>query len=142
MKTCLIAAVGLAAAGTSAHAQSQTLEESVAALDEIIVTGTRSPGRAALAASAPIDVVSAEALSSTGYPDLSRALNTLQPSVNFARAATTATAANTRPITLRGLAPDQTLVLVNGKRRNANSILNVNNSIGRGTAGVDLDTIP
>lgn len=137
MKTCLVAAA-LAAVGTSAHAQ----EPSSAALDEIIVTGTRSPGRAALAASAPIDVVSAEALSSTGYPDLSRALNTLQPSVNFARAATTATAANTRPVTLRGLAPDQTLVLINGKRRHANSILNVNNSIGRGTAGVDLDTIP
>ena len=58
------------------------------------------------------------------------------------RAATTATAANTRPITLRGLSPDQTLVLVNGKRRHTNAVLNVNNSIGRGSAGVDLDTIP
>jgi iron complex outermembrane receptor protein len=137
MKTCLVAAA-LAAVGTSAHAQ----DPSSAALDEIIVTGTRSPGRAALDAPTPIDVVSAQALASTGYADLSRALNTLQPSINFARAATTATAANTRPVTLRGLAPDQTLVLVNGKRRHANSILNVNNSIGRGTAGVDLDTIP
>ncbi|EAT07889.1 TonB-dependent receptor plug domain-containing protein [Sphingobium sp. 10 DY56-G10] len=70
------------------------------------------------------------------------ALNFLQPSINFARAATTASAANTRPITMRGLSPDQTLVLVNGKRRHANAVLNVNNSIGRGSAGVDLDTIP
>ena len=110
--------------------------------DDIIVTGTRAAGRGALASSAPIDVVSGETLTDSGYPDLGRALNFLQPSVNFARAATTATAANTRPVTLRGLSPDQTLVLVNGKRRAANAVLNVNNSIGRGAAGVDLDTIP
>ncbi|WP_447406155.1 TonB-dependent receptor plug domain-containing protein, partial [Clostridium perfringens] len=90
---------------------------------------TRSVGRTALASSAPIDVVSGETLTGSGYPDLGRALNFLQPSINFARAATTATAANTRPVTLRGLSPDQTLVLVNGKRRAANAVLNVNNSI-------------
>lgn len=109
---------------------------------EVIVTGTRSAGRAAIESSAPVDVVTSAAIEDTGYPDLSRALNFLQPSVNFARAATTASAANTRPITLRGLSPDQTLVLVNGKRRHANAVLNVNNSIGRGAAGVDFDTIP
>ncbi|MEJ5976383.1 TonB-dependent receptor [Novosphingobium sp. PS1R-30] len=110
--------------------------------DAIIVTGTRSQGREALKSSAPVDVVDAQKLAATGYPDLGRALNFLQPAVNFARPATTATAANVRPITLRGLSPDQTLVLVNGKRRHANAILNVNNSIGRGTAAVDLDAIP
>ena len=109
---------------------------------EIIVTGTRSAGREALASSAPIDVVTAEALSSGGFTDLGRSLNFLEPSINFARSQTTATAANTRPVTLRGLSPDQTLVLVNGKRRHANAVLNVNNSIGRGAAAVDLDTIP
>ncbi|HYZ48425.1 MAG TPA: TonB-dependent receptor, partial [Sphingomonas sp.] len=109
---------------------------------EIVVTGTRANGRAAIESSAPIDVVGSEAIENTGYPDLSRALNFLQPSVNFARAATTASATNTRPITLRGLSPDQTLVLINGKRRHANAVLNVNNSIGRGSAGVDFDTIP
>lgn len=65
---------------------------------EIIVTGTRSAGRAAIESSAPVDVVSNDAIEGSGYPDLSRALNFLQPSVNFARAATTASAANTRPI--------------------------------------------
>ena len=109
---------------------------------EIVVTGTRTAGRAAIESSAPVDVVTNAAIEGTGYPDLGRALNFLQPSVNFARAATTASAANTRPITLRGLSPDQTLVLINGKRRHANAVLNVNNSIGRGAAGVDFDTIP
>jgi iron complex outermembrane receptor protein len=124
---------------TAAHAQSDVPP---ADAGDIIVTGTRSSGRSALQSSAPIDVVSGDVLASGGYADLGRALNFLQPSVNFARAATTATAANTKPITLRGLSPDQTLVLVNGKRWHANAVLNVNNSIGRGSAGVDLDTIP
>ena len=112
------------------------------AVDEVVVTGTRAPDRTALRSAVPVDVVSVEKLEASGYPDLGRALNFLEPSANFARAATTATAANTRPVTLRGLAPDQTLVLVNGKRRHANAILNVNNSIGRGAAAADLDTIP
>ncbi|HEY6869434.1 MAG TPA: TonB-dependent receptor plug domain-containing protein, partial [Novosphingobium sp.] len=122
-----------------AAAQTAPVEDQA---DPIVVTGTRSRGRQALRSSAPVDVVDAKRLEDSGYPDLGRALNFLQPSINFARPATTATAANVRPITLRGLSPDQTLVLVNGKRRHANAILNVNNSIGRGSAAVDLDTIP
>jgi len=135
MRTAFLAGALLAAAG-QAHAQD------AAEVDEVIVTGTRAADRTALSSAAPVSVVSAERLTASSYPDLGRALNFLEPSANFARAATTATAANTKPITLRGLSPDQTLVLVNGKRRHANAILNVNNSIGRGAAAVDLDTIP
>jgi iron complex outermembrane receptor protein len=135
----VIFTVGLVTASTVAHAQ--TSDEQPAAGD-IIVTGTRSTGRAALESSAPVDVVSGDTIANTGFSDIGRALNFLQPSINFARAATTASAANTKPITLRGLSPDQTLVLVNGKRRHTNAVLNVNNSIGRGSAGADLDTIP
>ncbi|MDZ4069045.1 MAG: TonB-dependent receptor plug domain-containing protein, partial [Tabrizicola sp.] len=92
------------------------MAQDAASVEELVVTGTRGAGRAALDAPAPVDVVTSAQIADTGYPDLGRALNFLEPSVNFARAATTASAANTRPITLRGLAPDQTLVLVNGKR--------------------------
>lgn len=136
-KTYWIAA--LAASSTVAQAQTTGTP---AGGDEIVVTGTRSSGRAALMSSVPVDVVSGDVIAGTGFTDLGRALNFLQPAVNFPRAATTATAANTKPVTLRGLSPDQTLVLINGKRRHANAVLNVNNSIGRGSAGVDLDTIP
>lgn len=124
----------------AAHAQDTAPE--LQDRSDIVVTGTRSEGRAVLESSAPIDVVGGDEILESGHPDLGRALNFLEPGVNFARAATTASAANTRPITLRGLSPDQTLVLVNGKRWHANAVLNVNNSIGRGSAGVDLDTIP
>ena len=58
----------------------------------IVVTGTRSAGRSALEAAVPVDVVSEEELNATGYADLNRALNFLEPSVNFPRAATTADA--------------------------------------------------
>lgn len=128
------------ACGTGAQTWAQSVAP--AQLDEIVVTGTRSPGRTALESVAPIDVISAAALQKQGYVDVARGLEFLEPSVNFARAATTATAANTRPATLRGLSPDQVLVLVNGKRRHATSILNTNNTVGRGSAGVDLDAIP
>lgn len=138
----LLALAGIAAA-TSAHAQSIDQAADVAnEASDIVVTGTRGQGRPVEKAAAPIDRIGGERIEATGFTDLGRALNFIEPSVNFARAATTATAANTKSITLRGLAPDQTLVLVNGKRRHANSVLNVNNSIGRGAAGVDLDLIP
>ena len=85
-----MSAVGVAilASGT-AQAQTETRPDPD---NEIIVTGTRASGRAALESSAPVDVVSGDTIADTGFPDLGRALNFLQPSVNFARAATTATA--------------------------------------------------
>lgn len=127
------------ACGCAGQAQAQSgIADAELGTEDIVVTGTRSAGRAALASSVPVDVASGETIANTGFADLRRALNFLQPSINFARAAHTASAANTKPITLRGLSPDQTLVLVNGKRRHANAVLNVNNSIGRGSAGVDL----
>lgn len=58
---------------------------------EIVVTGTRTEGRAALESSAPVDVLGGGEVLESGYPDLGRALNVLEPGVNFARAATTAT---------------------------------------------------
>lgn len=131
-----------AASMLSSPVYAQVTAETGSESNTIIVTGTRSEGRKSIDSSAPIDVVSDREIEDTGYIDLNRALNFLEPSVNFPRAATTASAANTRPITLRGLSPDQTLVLINGKRRHANAVLNVNNSVGRGSAGVDLDTIP
>lgn len=111
-------------------------------LDRVIVTGGHASGRTDLTASAPVTVLTAEQLEGTGYADLGRALEALEPTVNFPRAATTASSANTRAITLRGMSPDQTLVLVNGKRWHASAVLNFNNAVGRGTAPYDVATIP
>ena len=111
-------------------------------LAEVVVVGSRGTPRLVTEASSPIDLIDGEQLRATGLNDLSKALQFLAPSVNFPRSATGPSAANTRGVTLRGLSPDQVLVLVDGKRRHASSVLNFNNVVGRGTVPVDLNTIP
>ncbi|KRG62160.1 ligand-gated channel, partial [Stenotrophomonas humi] len=65
-----------------------------------------------------------------------------RPSLNFPRPALTDGTSGVRPAQLRGLSPDQVLVLVNGKRRHTSAMINVNGSIGRGSAAVDINAIP
>ena len=105
-----------------------------ATIDEIIVTGSRAEGRTRLESLAPVDVISAGALGQRGTTELAAALAALAPSLDFPRPAISDGTDSIRPATLRGLAPDQTLVLVNGMRRHASALVNVNTSIGRGSA--------
>jgi len=69
-------------------------------------------------------------------------LQALAPSFNFSSSSISDGTDALRPATLRGLGPDQTLVLVNGKRRHQASLIHVNTSVGRGTAGTDMNAIP
>lgn len=108
----------------------------------IIVTGTRRTDRTVADSTVPIDVISSESLQNSGSTETNRLLNQLVPSFNFPQPSLTDGTDSLRPATLRGLAPDQVLVLVNGKRRHLSSLLNLNGSIGRGSAGVDMNTIP
>ncbi len=110
--------------------------------EEVIVTGTRATNRTALDTAAPVDVISAQTLSRIGTTELSQALTVTLPSFDFPRPAITDGTDSVRPATLRGLAPDQTLVLVNSHRRHTSALVNINGSIGRGSAAVDLNTIP
>jgi iron complex outermembrane receptor protein len=112
------------------------------ALDNIVVTGTRVQDRSRLDTLAPVDVLPEATLSEQGTTELSEALSTVAPSVNFPRPAVTDGTDTIRPATLRGLAPDQTLVLVNSKRKNQSALVNVNSSVGRGSSAVDFNTIP
>ncbi len=110
--------------------------------EQIIVTGTRRTDRTVADSPVPIDVIGGDQLTDNGYTDTNRILNQLVPSFNFPQPAITDGTDAVRPATLRGLAPDQTLVLVNGKRRHTSALLNLNGSVGRGSAAVDLNTIP
>ncbi len=140
----------LALAAAPAWAQNQdppgepleTTDEQIAAGDTIVVTGTRRTDRTLAESPVPIDVISSEALTETGYTEVNRILNQVVPSFNFPQPSVTDGTDVLRPATLRGLSPDQTLVLVNGKRRHPSSLLNLNGSVGRGSAAVDLNTIP
>ena len=108
----------------------------------IVVTGTRRSDRTIADSTVPIDVISSESLRNSGTSETNRLLNNLVPSFNFPQPSLADGTDSLRPATLRGLAPDQLLVLVNGKRRHLSALLNLNDSVGRGSAGVDLNTIP
>ena len=117
-------------------------QEDTDELGEVVVTGTRVADRSSLATVAAVDVVSGESLRNAGITELNQALSIALPSFNFPRPGLADGTDTIRPATLRGLAPDQTLVLLNSKRRHASSLVNVNGTIGRGAAAVDLNTIP
>lgn len=137
--TAAVATVLATAAGAQDASEGSRSEVELA---EVVVVGSRGTPRLVTESAAPIDLIDGDQLRATGLNDLSKALQFLAPSVNFPRSATGPSAANTRGVTLRGLSPDQVLVLVDGKRRHASSVLNFNNVVGRGTVPVDLNTIP
>ena len=139
----LLAAAFMAALVATCPAQAQQAPvQGAGALEEFVVTGTRVANRSALDTAVPVDVVSAETLNNVGVTELNQALSTVLPSYNFPRPGLNDGTDTVRPATLRGLAPDQTLVLLNSKRRHAASLVNVNGSIGRGSSAVDLNTVP
>lgn len=111
-------------------------------LDQVVVTGTRATDRTVLEAPVPIDVLSAAEIRQTGLTETSQVLQMLAPSVNFPRPSVNDGTDHVRPATLRGLGPDQTLVLINGKRRHTSALVHVNQSVGRGSTSVDLNAIP
>ena len=139
----LLAAASGAVLAAAAPAVAQTApQDAAAAVEDVIVTGTRVPNRSRLDTLSPVDVVSAEDLQNRGTTELAAALAQSVPSLTFQRPAVTDGTDSIRPATLRGLSPDQTLVLVNSTRRHASALVNVNGSVGRGSAAVDLNTIP
>nr|WP_220791996.1 TonB-dependent receptor [Gluconacetobacter azotocaptans] len=107
----------------------------------VIVTGTRDPHQTARSSVSPIQVVTATQLAATGQADVRDALIQLAPSV--ARSTRVNGSANmTDAISLRGLTPNQTLVLVNGKRRHTTAVLSNNAGPQQGSSPVDIDMIP
>src|SRR4051794_29245022 len=108
----------------------------------IIVTGTRRTDRTVADSPVPVDVLNADAIANSGQTETNKILNDLVPSFNFPQPSIADGTDALRPATLRGLSPDQTLVLVNGKRRHVSSLLNINGTVGRGSAAVDMNLIP
>jgi iron complex outermembrane recepter protein len=154
-RTLLLSSLSVLALAAPAYAQStetdpadppldqvDTREPDVAPEAAIIVTGTRRTDRVVADSPVPIDVISSEALSQSGFTETNRLLRELVPSFNFPQPSITDGTDVIRPATLRGLSPDQTLVLVNGKRRHTTALLNINGSVGRGSAAVDINLIP
>ncbi|HUG97649.1 MAG TPA: TonB-dependent receptor [Gammaproteobacteria bacterium] len=141
--TLALACAAALCATPAGHRQAQAQDTSEQdTLEEIIVVGTRSLGRTALDSPVPVDAFSFSSMGETGQTEVGRMLQSLAPSFNFSSSTISDGTDALRPATLRGLGPDQTLVLVNGKRRHGSALVHVNQSVGRGTAGTDLNAIP
>ncbi|MDP2714142.1 TonB-dependent siderophore receptor [Rheinheimera sp.] len=139
--TLAIAAALLSPTLAAQQSNTDTAAED-AKIEQIVVTGTRVAGRSVSDTAVPIDIVGATALERSGNTELNQALSIALPSFNFPRPGLADGTDTVRPATLRGLSPDQSLVLVNSKRRHSASLVNVNGTVGRGASAVDLNTIP
>ena len=112
-------------------------------LDEIVVVGSRNPNRTAVDTPVPVDIIDvAEIASSTGKVEVNDILQYAAPSFNATKQSGSDGADHIVPASLRGLGPDQTLVLINGKRRHQSSLVNIFGTRGRGNSGTDLNAIP
>lgn len=112
-------------------------------LDEIVVVGSRSTPRSNLETTAPVDVIDIKALTKdVGQVTLNQLLNYVAPSFSSNTQVISDGTDHIDPASLRGLGPDQVLVLINGKRRHNTSVVNINGTFGKGSVGTDLNAIP
>ena len=120
-----------------------TLKSSGTSLSEVSVIGSRSTRpRTNVNSLVPIDVISAKELKSFPQFDVTQILNYIAPSFSSNRQTVADGTDHIDPASLRGLGPDQVLVLVNGKRRHTTALVNINGTFGRGTVGTDMNSIP
>jgi iron complex outermembrane receptor protein len=139
----LTLAVAIALGSSTAFAQEVTSEtKSDDDVEKIAVLGTRVANRSVTESSVPIDIIDAKSLTKGGFTELGQSLQATAPSFNFTRTQVSDGSDLFRPATLRGLQPDQTLVLVNGKRRHNQAIFGLNGTVGAGAAGTDMNAIP
>ena len=143
LKTSAIFLLASTALSAPVMAQTSTEEAETAPAsgEVIIVTGTRAAGQVAAQSAAPIQLLSEDALTRVGQPNLNAALTQLVPSFQ-AQTQGTDMASFSLSARLRGLSPNHTLVMVNGKRRHGNAILQVINGAFGGSAAPSLDLIP
>jgi iron complex outermembrane receptor protein len=130
-------------ASTNLYAQTDTALQKIDSLDEVVLVGTRSAGRTRLSTPAPVDVFNIPALQQLAPQyDVNQLLQFASPSFNSNRQSSSDGTEHIDPASLRGLGPDQVLVLINGKRRHTTSLINNQGTIGNGSVGTDLNTIP
>ncbi|QYN50927.1 MULTISPECIES: TonB-dependent receptor [Apibacter] len=112
-------------------------------IENVVVTGTRSKPRTLLESPTPVDIIDVKKIAENGAQvSVNQILNYVAPSFTSTTQSLGGGTDMTDPISLRGLTPDQVLVLVNGKRRYNSALLNVNGTFGKGTVGTDLNSIP
>ena len=112
-------------------------------LEEVVLLGSRTGGRTKTDSPVPVDVFNLKKIEKTlPQTNMNQNLNAIAPSYTSTVQTVADGTDHLDPAQLRGLGPDQTLVLVNGKRRHTSAFINVNGTPGRGTVGTDLNAIP
>jgi len=141
--TLIFSGVGYYKEVPANNASSVTLESSSIVLTGIEMVGTRSLKRSATETPVPVDIIPvAKVMNQLGMVEINSILHYIAPSFNANRQSGADGADHIDPATLRGMGPDQTLVLINGKRRHQSALVNLYGSRGRGNTGTDLNAIP
>ncbi len=112
-------------------------------LDEVVVVGSRNPNRTAVDTAVPVDIIDVAEIASQGAQvSVNEILNYVAPSFTSQSQTVSDGTDHIDPASLRGLGPDQVLVLINGKRRHNTSLININGTVGAGSVGTDMNAIP
>ncbi len=139
----LIAAAGLPMSQGQENGDAGMAEEASAEVETAVFVGTRVPDRSVAESPVPVDVITQDNLSARGFTDMDALLSQTVPSYNVGTEPISDAATLVRPATLRGLPPDSTLVLINGKRRHRGSVITfLGGGISDGAQGPDLAAIP
>ena len=142
--SAICTAIAITLVLTSPAAFSQDSEEEL--LEEVITTGTRRQGQSPTETMSPIDVLAGTAISNQATFDLTDGLTKIAPSLNTQRFPIADGTAFIRPVSLRNLSPDQTLVLVNGTRRHRSPLVNLQlaplGTVNQGAQAVDFSALP
>ena len=112
-------------------------------LKEVQIVGSRNTKRTVVNSAVPIDIINVKDVTTqSGKLEINELLQYVAPSFNASKQSGSDGADHVDPASLRGMGPDQTLVLINGKRRHQSSLINLFGTRGRGNTGTDLNAIP
>ncbi|MDG1685699.1 MAG: TonB-dependent receptor plug domain-containing protein [Flavobacteriaceae bacterium] len=119
------------------------MQESELSFNEVVLVGSRNRNRTVVDTPVPIDVIDVQSLSNNSpQTSVNEILNYVAPSFTSQPQTVSDGTDHIDPASLRGLGPDQILVLINGKRRHTSALINVNGTVGAGSVGTDLNSIP
>ncbi|HJN52184.1 MAG: TonB-dependent receptor [Pseudomonadales bacterium] len=146
LKSGTLLSVAFAVSTSATLLPSIVLSEDSGVMEEIVVTGTRKEGLSPTETLSPVDVIGGESLANQAAFDLTDGLTKIVPTINTQRFPIADGTAFIRPVTLRNLSPDQTLVLVNGTRRHRSPLVNLQlaplGTVNQGSQGVDYSALP
>ena len=112
-------------------------------IEEVVIVGSRNIKRTVVNSAVAIDIIDIKSITTqSGKIEINELLQYAAPSFNANKQSGSDGADHVDPASLRGMGPDQTLVLINGKRRHQSSLINIFGNRGRGNTGTDLNSIP